>query len=85
MKVIMRRGHHPQCFMRDRLPECQAHRPGDPWCLNYKDPHYSGDIRGGHRGNTTSWIRLHCLDPKCKAEAVVEEFGLWELVNREMA
>jgi hypothetical protein len=86
VKVILKRGHRTDCFMAnsDRMPGDTGHRPGDPWCLNYKDAHQFGDKRGGKTGHTLSFVRLQCLDPKCKAEVLVEEFGLWEKVNEAL-
>jgi len=86
MKIVRKKPHHKACFMAnsDRMPGDTGHRPGDPWCLDYKNPWQFGDISGGNRGHTVSWLRLRCLDPKCEALILIAEFDLWEKVNEEL-
>ncbi len=82
MKVVQKREHHRDCFMAHRYPGRPDHRPGNPWCLDYKNPQVSASANGRMNGNSTSWIRVRCLDPKCDALLLVEEFPLWEHVNQ---
>ena len=81
MNIVNKRPHSKDCFM---MRSGRFEREGDPWCLDYKNPHVTGDKNGGRRGRTHSWIRVRCLDPKCEALVLVEEWGIWNLMNQKL-
>jgi hypothetical protein len=76
MRILLKRDHNPDCFLRD----------GDvtPWVVDFHHPYFYGDKRGGTRGSTNCWLRLRCNDPKCLALALVHHGDFTDEVQRKL-
>lgn len=72
IEVLLKREHVRDCFLWGSEES--------PWVLDLKNPAFYGDKLGGRRGQTTSWIRMRCNDPKCTALALVHHWDLSGLV-----
>lgn len=71
MNIVIKREHNKNCFLQESKKS--------PWVVDRRNPTSYGDIRGGNRGQTTSWINMRCNDPQCPALILVNE---WELSDQ---